>query len=122
MFLFFYGVKVFSSGLVAFPWQEIIAKVIPVSHRGRYWGSALILGKSLGIFGAFCRFDVCKYCISFELCLHVLVGFITLYGIQRFDLPISYSAIFTGMMLISEMVGYAIWEAIGDRDGYKRVI
>ena len=50
------------------------------------------------------------------------LGFITVYGIQKFNLPISYSAIFTGLMLISEIVGYAIWGTIGDRDGYKRVI
>jgi hypothetical protein len=42
----------FSSGLVALPWQELIATVIPVSLRGRYWGSALILGKLMGMAGA----------------------------------------------------------------------
>ena len=50
------------------------------------------------------------------------LGFITVYGIQKFNLPIAYSAIFTAVMLISEILGYAIWGTIGDRDGYKRVI
>ncbi len=50
------------------------------------------------------------------------LGFVTVYGIQKFNLPISYSAIFTAVMLVSEIVGYGIWGTIGDRDGYKRVI
>jgi MFS family permease len=50
------------------------------------------------------------------------LGFITVYGIQKFALPIAYSAIFTAVMLISEIFGYAVWGTIGDRDGYKRVI
>jgi len=183
--LIFYGVKVFSSGLVALPWQELIATVIPVSHRGRYWGSALILGKILGMFGAliaglmltkieyprnyaymfFIGF-LCSTVSYFFLSLNIEprikrtiqeenlnlwvkirtvlkvdnnfsaflinrgfvylsfmgLGFITVYGIQKFNLPISYSAIFTAVMLISEIFGYAIWGTIGDRDGYKRVI
>ena len=30
--------KAFGSGLVATPWQEMLAKVIPVSNRGRFFG------------------------------------------------------------------------------------
>ncbi len=44
-----YAIKTFSGGLVALPWQELIATVIPVSHRGRYWGYSLILGKLMGL-------------------------------------------------------------------------
>jgi len=47
-----YAIKAFSSGLVALPWQELIATVIPVSRRGRYWGYSLILGKLMGLGGA----------------------------------------------------------------------
>lgn len=50
------------------------------------------------------------------------LGFITVYGLQKFTLPVSYSAIFTGVMLVSEIVGYGVWGTIGDKDGYKRVI
>jgi len=50
--LVIYAIKVFSGGLVALPWQELIATVIPVSHRGRYWGYSLILGKLMGLGGA----------------------------------------------------------------------
>jgi MFS family permease len=185
MFLIIYGVKVFSSGLVALPWQELIATVIPVSHRGRYWGYALILGKLMGMMGAlfsglmltkieyplnyaymFTVGFVCSVISYIFLSLNLepsierqtpaedfnlwkrineilvvnknfaaflinrafvflsfmTMGFITVYGIQEFDLPISYSAIFTGVMLISEIVGYGLWGTIGDKDGYKRVI
>ena len=48
--------------------------------------------------------------------------FITVYGIQKFDLPLSQSAVFTAVMLVSEILGYAIWGNLGDKDGYKRVI
>jgi len=185
IFLFFYAIKVFSSGLVALPWQELIATVIPVSHRGRYWGSALIFGKLLGMFGAlaaglmlakieyphnyaymFSIGFVCTAVSYFFLSLNVEpqikrepplddnnlwmrirvilrsdrnfssflinrgfvflsfmgLGFITVYGIQKFNLPISYSAIFTAVMLISEILGYAVWGTIGDKNGYKGVI
>jgi MFS family permease len=185
LFLFFYLVKVFSNGLVALPWQELIATVIPVSHRGRYWGSALILGRSMGMIGAiisgvmlsnieyptnyafmFLIGFVCAGISYFFLSLNkepeierqnsaeqasiwgrirrilksdrnfgiylvnrvavflsfMGLGFVTVYGLDRFNLPISYSAIFTGVMLASEIVGYGIWGTIGDRDGYKRVI
>jgi len=52
--LFLVVLKGFSGGLVALPWQEIIAKVIPVSHRGRFYGWSMLAGKVLGILGAAC--------------------------------------------------------------------
>jgi len=185
MFLLIYGIKVFSSGLVALPWQELIATVIPVSHRGRFWGYALISGKSMGMIGVIFTglmlsnityplnyaymFLVGFICasISYIFLSHIIepeinrqspakniniwekikeilgvdrnfriylinrgavflsfmsFGFITVYGLQKFNLPISYSAIFTGMMLVSEIVGFGVWGTIGDKDGYKRVI
>jgi MFS family permease len=185
LFLLIYGIKVFSSGLVALPWQELIATVIPVTHRGRYWGFSLILGKLMGIVGAvitglmlaniaypfnygymFLVGFICAAISYLFLSLNIEpeikrqvssthiniwtrikgilstdknfgiylinrgfvflsfmgLGFVTVFGLQKFNLPISYSAIFTGVMLISEIVGYGIWGTIGDRDGYKRVI
>ncbi len=185
LFLLFYGIKAFSSGLVALPWQELIATVIPVSHRGRYWGFSLILGKLLGMFGAiiaglmlakityplnyaymFLVGFICAAISYMFLSLNIEpeinrqtfakninvwgritvildanknfavflvnrgfvflsfmgLGFVTVYGIEKFHLPISYSAIFTAVMLIAEVVGFGIWGIIGDKDGYKRVI
>ncbi len=184
-FLLIYAIKVFSAGLVALPWQELIATVIPVSHRGRYWGISLILGRLMGMIGAIITgimlskiayphnyaylFLVGFVSASVSYIFLVLniepvierqtstdyihiwgritnilrsdrnfavflinrgvvflsfmgFGFITVYGLEKFDLPISYSAIFAGVMMISEICGFGIWGIIGDRDGYKRVI
>ena len=52
VFFVFYIIKTFSSGFGALPWQELVATIIPVSHRGRYWGISLILGKIMGMAGA----------------------------------------------------------------------
>ena len=185
LFLLIYGIKVIFSGIVALPWQELIATVIPVSHRGRYWGYALILGKLMGMIGAgitgllltnlaYPQNYAIMFLIGFISAaisyiflslntepaikrrpapgnVNVLgrirgilgadknfriylvnrgvvflsfmgLGFVTVYGLEKFNLPISYSAIFTAVMLISEIVGYGIWGTLGDNAGYKRVI
>jgi MFS family permease len=185
LILVIYTVKVFSSGLVALPWQELIATVIPVSHRGRYWGTSLIIGKLMGLVGAFItgllltriayptnygymfiigfiavsisflflslniepeidrrapsfesgiwdrikktlgkdkNFGIYLVNRGFAFMSSMGMAFITVYGIQKFDLPLSQSATFTGVMFISEIIGYGIWGNLGDRSGYKRVI
>ena len=185
LILSIYAIKVFSSGLVALPWQELIATVIPVSHRGRYWGSSLILGKLMGLAGAFLtgillsrvaypnsygymfligfvsvsisflflslnrepdiqrqpsepdqslwktikiilkrdrNFGV--YLVNRAVAFMSMMGlaFLTVYGIEKFNLPIAQSATFTAVMLVSEIIGYGIWGSLGDNAGYKRVI
>jgi MFS family permease len=185
IFLLIYTVKVVSAGLVALPWQELIATVIPVSHRGRYWGLSMIAGKSMGMIGAgiaglmltnlaypknygymFLIGFACSSISYLFLSLNIEpeieraanqskisiwekvkeildedknfgtylvnrgfvfisfmgLGFIAVYGLDRFNLPISYSAVFTGVMLVSEIVGFGVWGMIGDKYGYKRVI
>ena len=44
--------KSFGSGFVASPWQEMLAKVIPVSNRGRFFGFANLSGQLLGVGGS----------------------------------------------------------------------
>jgi MFS family permease len=185
LILIIYTIKVFSSGLVALPWQELMATVIPVSHRGRYWGFSLIVGKLMGLVGAFItglilarvaypnnyaimfligfiavsisflflslnvepvierqssqvdpgiwsrikktlgkdkNFGVYLINRGFTFMSSMGMVFITVYGIQKFNLPISQSATFTAVMLISEIFGSGIWGNLGDKDGYKRVI
>jgi len=185
VFISIYLVKAFTAGLVALPWQELIATVIPVSHRGRYWGLSLILGKLMGLVGAvitglmltniayptnysymfgigfigvsisyiFLRrniepeiyrqsssaglriwgminkilkadpnFGIYLINRAFVFLGSMGMGFIAVYGIQKFRLPISYSATFTIVMLASEILGFGIWGLVGDRDGYKRII
>jgi MFS family permease len=187
LFLVIYVIKTFSGGLAALPWQELIATVIPVTHRGRYWGISLILGKSMGMIGAlitgvlltnvvyplnyatmfglgFVGVSISYVFINLNIepeiersvslgnqdinlwvrmgsilrvdrnFLHFLInrvfvflalmslGFISVYGIQTFDLPLSYSAFFTIIMLIAEVIGFGIWGYLGDKKGYKHVL
>jgi MFS family permease len=185
LILIIYMIKVFSSGLVALPWQELMATVIPVSHRGRYWGISLIVGKLIGLVGAFITgLILARIAYPNSYAIMFLIGFIavsisflflslnvepvierqssqvdpgiwsrikktlgkdknfgiylinrgfafmssmgmaffTVYGIQKFNLPISQSATFTAVMFASEIVGYGIWGNLGDKAGYKRVI
>ncbi|MCD6424026.1 MAG: MFS transporter [Anaerolineales bacterium] len=84
LILVIYAVKTFSSGLVALPWQELIATVIPVSHRGRYWGYSLILGKLMGLGGA---------AISGILLVSIVYpyNYATMFLIGFFAVSISYS-------------------------------
>ena len=185
LILVIYAIKTFSGGLVALPWQELIATVIPVSHRGRYWGYSLILGKLMGLVGAaitgillvsitypynyatmfligFCAVSISYIFLimniepeiarqnstdSFSLLTRIkgvfredrnfliylinrgfiflagmALAFVTVYGINKYDLPIAQSATFTAIMLTSEIIGFGIWGNLGDRSGYKRVI
>jgi MFS family permease len=179
--------KTFTSGLMALPWQELIATVIPVSHRGRYWGYSLIFGKFTGILGSvvtgvmlsnvayplnyaymftlgfcavaisyiFLRLNVepeierasssaqsglktwekmkviLKKDSNFRIYLvnrgfvfmgWMGMGFISVYGISKYNLPLSYSAIFTGILFFFQIIGFATWGNFGDKNGYKRVI
>ncbi len=185
LILIIYTIKVLSSGLVALPWQELMATVIPVSHRGRYWGISLIVGKLMGLVGAFITsLILARIAYPNNYAIMFLIGFIavsisflflslnvepvierqssqvdpgissrikktlgkdknfgiylinrgfafmssmgmaffTVYGIQKFNLPISQSATFTAVMFASEIVGSGIWGNLGDKAGYKRVI
>lgn len=40
------------SGIVATPWQEMLATLIPVTHRGRFFGLAHLVGQLLGVGGS----------------------------------------------------------------------
>jgi len=187
LFFLFYVIKTFSSGLVALPWQELIATVIPVSHRGRFFGLSMILGKVMGMAGALITGVLLtsvsypsNYAYMFVLgfigvtisfifvnlniepeiersvspinkelnlwnrmgkilsadknFLHFLInrgvtflglmslGFITVYGIHKFNLPLYHSAIFTLVMLVAEIIGFAIWGSYGDVYGYKKIL
>jgi MFS family permease len=46
------AVRAVGSGVVATPWQELMAKIIPVTHRGRFFGLAHFAGQLLGVGGA----------------------------------------------------------------------
>lgn len=42
-----------ASGLVALPWQELIARIIPMTFRGRFFGFSHFIGSGLAVFSAF---------------------------------------------------------------------
>jgi MFS family permease len=66
----------FASGFVALPWQEVIARVIPISHRARYFGISRLAGQILGVVGSVIAAVVfslvaypINYAISFSIAL-----------------------------------------------------
>jgi MFS family permease len=66
-----------TSGVVAVPWQELVATVIPTSHRGRFFGTSYLVGQLLGVGGASLAAVVLArlaYPRNFALCF--LLGFL----------------------------------------------
>ncbi len=52
LLLLFYAWHCFGSGLLATAWEDMIAKIIPLDRRGRFFGLANFGGAALGILGA----------------------------------------------------------------------
>ncbi len=42
----------FGSGMVALPWQEVLASVIPISHRARFFGVSRVFAQFIGVLGS----------------------------------------------------------------------
>lgn len=51
VFILLYTWKSVAGGFSALPWQEMIARVIPVTRRGRFIGIGFFLGRLMGVFG-----------------------------------------------------------------------
>lgn len=49
-------------------------------------------------------------------------AFIAVYAIKAFHLPDEQAAVFTGVILASGVLGYALWGAVGDRIGPKKIM
>ena len=174
------------AGFYALPWQELIAKVIPFSHRGRFYGWANVLGKLLSLLGAavtglilarleyprnyalvffigflivmgslalfsltkehdstssqveieketninFTALKIIRTDLSFRNFLmsralsflaFMAYGLMAVYSIQKYSLPESYAAVFTGILALFTMIGYALLGVIGDEKGNKLV-
>lgn len=41
-----------AGGMSALPWQEVMARVIPLSHRARFFGFSRVFGQAAGILGS----------------------------------------------------------------------
>ncbi len=52
-FFVFYALLCFSGGMQHVAWQDMVAKLIPLKGRGRFFGWGHFLGGGMGIFGAF---------------------------------------------------------------------
>jgi len=69
-----------ASGFVALPWQELIARVIPTTFRGRFFGLSHLIGSGLAILSAFTASIILKkvtypynYGLSFLLATTFLI-------------------------------------------------
>ena len=180
------------SGFSALPWQELNARVFPITHRSRYIGFSRVVAQSVGVLGSLLSvFLLGKYpypsnyaigftvaavslWISFwaysqnrepEIEIHpdlvdegeskpkggtwqlmkrilksdsnfrryliarslafmgnMASAFMAVYAMQRFDLGDEQAAIFTAVLLITGIFGYAFWGALGDRIGPQKVV
>lgn len=184
-----------AGGMSALPWQEVMARVIPLSHRARFFGFSRVFGQGAGIFGSvlsgvilaalsyprnyalgfgiaviiqwlsfvsfiqnrepeperanptpsdteptkpkkpaidFSMFgQILKKDANFRLYLiarsisffgNMATAFLAVYAIKAFNLPDEQAAVFTGVILASGVIGYALWGAIGDRIGPKKIM
>lgn len=196
IFWLFFVLMIFrglGSGFVGLPWQEIIARVIPITHRGRFIGFSRVIAQTAGILGSLLsafllsKFPYPKnyaygfivaaislwfsyasfaqnrepeirvkekvpapadgslkqdgtwalmktilkedsnfrrYLIARSLAFLGNMGsaFMAVYAIQRFNLGDEQAAIFTSVILVSGMLGYAVWGYLGDRIGPQKIV
>jgi MFS family permease len=81
LFFALMAIRALASGLVATPWQEMIAKVIPVQWRGRFFGISNGLGGALGLVGSAIAVYILAqfpYPINFALCFSLGFAITTL--------------------------------------------
>jgi len=73
------AIRALASGLVATPWQEMIAKVIPVQWRGRFFGLSHSVGGGLGLVGStLATLILARYPYPTNFAICFLVGFVIL--------------------------------------------
>lgn len=187
VFILLMAWKAIGSGIVATPWQELMAKVIPVSRRGRFFGLGHVFGQLLGVGGSalatillarlpypqnfawsfgvgilgiggslvflmltreperppalrpaqtqqpylqrlreilrgnanFRAYLVSRWLAYFG---SMATGFIAVAAVERFRLPDAAAGVYTGILYIAGVAGYAFWGPLGDRWGHKRVM
>ena len=187
LFLLLIAWKGLAAGVVGLPWQELIATLIPVWLRGRFFGISHFLGKLMGLgssaiagiillrlpypnnysmlfllgfIGVMLSWvflimsvepparhmpepDAVKTAFSAQLwgilrqdhnfrrylisrvvsyLGGMATGFVAVYGIQRFDLPDAYAAVFTSVLVGFSTIGFIAWGALGDRFGHRFIL
>ena len=184
-----------AGGMSALPWQEVMARVIPLSHRARFFGFSRVFGQGAGILGSVISGIILanlsyprNYALGFGIAViiqwlsfasyiqnrepdpepptlpasetipvtpkkpainfsmfgqiirrdanfrvyllarsisfigNMATAFIAVYAIKAFHLPDEQAAVFTGVILASGVLGYALWGAVGDRIGPKKIM
>ena len=178
-------------GMAGLPWQELNARVIPISHRARFIGLSRVFGQLAGLLGSLLSVYLLgkfpypqNYAIGFAVAAislwfsyasysrnrepepepasqpkeeetpkapatwtlmkqilksdanfrrylgsrsmaflgNMASAFIAVYAINRFQLEDAHAAIFTALLLVSGILGYALWGALGDRIGPQKVV
>jgi len=78
VFLILYGIFAFSGGIIAPAWLDMLAKVIPLKKRGRFFGWSNFLGGGTGMLaGFFSIYVLHKYSFPRNFSLCFLITFIT---------------------------------------------
>ena len=184
-----------AGGMSALPWQEVMARVIPLSQRARFFGFSRVFGQGAGILGSIISGVILanlsyprNYALGFGIAViiqwlsfvsfiqnrepepeeinlpvtnpaqskpkkpaidfsmfgrilkkdgnfriyllarsisfigNMATAFIAVYAIKAFRLPDEQAAVFTGVILASGVLGYALWGAVGDRIGPKKIM
>jgi len=186
LFFVLFAWHVVGAGVVAVAWQDMIAKIIPLERRGRFFGITNFGGTATGVLGAATaawllgRYDFPEgymFCFAVAavfifiswiflaltrepaqvsqepvisqreylrrlpatlradlnfrryLCSQVVialggmaVGFLTVYSVQRWQLPDSQAGSFTASMLIGQALSNLLFGALADRKGHKLVL
>jgi MFS family permease len=68
------------------------------------------------------NFRIYLFARSISFIGNMASAFIAVYAIQTFQLQDEQAAIFTGIILASGILGYAIWGAVGDHIGPKNMM
>ena len=185
-FFVLFAWHVVGAGMVAVAWQDMLAKIIPLDRRGRFFGITNFGGTGTGVLGAAAaawvldRYDFpCDYMLCFAaagFCIFVswifimltrepaqvsqepaisqreylhrlpailrtdpnfrryllsqvvistggmAIGFLTVYAVQRWQLPDSQAGGFTTSMLIGQALSNLLFGALADRKGHKLVL
>lgn len=186
LFFTFFGLRMLVNGINAIPWQEMVARVIPMHHRGRLFASQRFFGGIAGLLGAVAAAETLKrfeYPLNYSLCfvfafsaamvswvclfqtrepifrstraahrvagywrempsvlrhdrnfVSYLIGramgclgsmamaFFAVHAVQEFGLGDDQAAVFTAILLGSNILGSALWGWIGDKRGQKFVL
>ncbi len=184
-----------AGGMSALPWQEVMARAIPISHRARFFGFSRVIGQLAGVLGSILSGIILanlpypyNYALGFGIAIFIqwaslacyvqnrepeqeqtaqfqpketdaqpkkpaidvsmfgkiikkdanfrlyliarsisfignmATAFLAVFAIKAFHLPDEQAAVFTGVILASGVLGYALWGTVGDRIGPKNIM